>query len=61
QSPPHIIERGRPSKRDFMSSIVKEQNQGGTSSRGSYKCRHCGEVDHNAAYHKQKGTKGIDN
>ncbi|RIB18275.1 hypothetical protein C2G38_2037038 [Gigaspora rosea] len=74
QNPPRIIGRGRPSKRRFMSSIEKEQNQRGTSSknwrgissrglktrrgtssRGSYKCGQCGDVGHNAAYHKQKG------
>ncbi|CAG8580532.1 17513_t:CDS:2 [Dentiscutata erythropus] len=51
QNPARVIGRGRPSKRRYMSSIEKEQSYRRTS-RGIYKCRQCGEVDHNSAYHK---------
>ncbi|CAG8603705.1 17887_t:CDS:2, partial [Cetraspora pellucida] len=42
QNPLHIIGKGRPSKRRYKSSIEKEQSQGKTSSRSSYKCCQCG-------------------
>ncbi|CAG8666508.1 17560_t:CDS:1 [Gigaspora rosea] len=54
QNPAHVIKRGKPSKRCYMSSTKKKRSRGGTSSRGTYKCGRCGEVGHNAAFHKRK-------
>ncbi|CAG8741566.1 5206_t:CDS:2 [Gigaspora margarita] len=36
---------------------ISLKNRGETSSRGSYKCGQCGDVGHNAAYHKRKGRE----
>ncbi|CAG8579404.1 15656_t:CDS:1, partial [Gigaspora rosea] len=58
QNPTRVIGRGRPPKSHFKSSIEKEQNQRGAA-KCSYKCEQCGEVGHNAAYHKSKRKKII--
>ncbi|KAF0497265.1 protein far1-related sequence 11-like isoform x1 [Gigaspora margarita] len=53
QNPSKAIGRGRPPKRRYESSIEKEQSRGGNSTRGPYKCGTCGQVGHNAAFHKK--------
>ncbi|CAG8825061.1 10156_t:CDS:1, partial [Gigaspora rosea] len=53
QNPNHVKGKRRPPKSRFKSSIEK-QSRKEKSSRGTYKCGQCGELDHNAAYHKRK-------
>ncbi|CAG8627887.1 13833_t:CDS:2 [Cetraspora pellucida] len=55
QNPSKVACKGRPLKRRYISSIEKEQKQkrGGSSVQGSYKCRMCGQLGHNSAFHKK--------
>ncbi|CAG8525742.1 41191_t:CDS:2 [Gigaspora margarita] len=56
KNPNKVTGRGRPPKRRYLSSVEKEQSaRGGSKTRGSYKCRVCQQVGHNAAFHK--GTR----
>ncbi|RIB15466.1 hypothetical protein C2G38_2319445 [Gigaspora rosea] len=57
QNPLHVVSKGRPSNRRYVSSDEKEQKHSGTSIYKSYKCRICGQLGHNAAFHKKK-TRG---
>ncbi|RIB26029.1 hypothetical protein C2G38_2030572 [Gigaspora rosea] len=54
QNPLHVVGKGRPSNRRYVSSVEKEQKRGGASIRKSYKCRICGQLGHNAAFHKKR-------
>ncbi|CAG8665030.1 34768_t:CDS:2, partial [Racocetra persica] len=54
QNPTRVIGKRRPTKRHYKSSIEKQQNRQRTL-KGIYRCRQCGKVGHNTAYHKQKG------
>ncbi|RIB12488.1 hypothetical protein C2G38_2041785 [Gigaspora rosea] len=52
-----VTGRGRPRKRWYLSSVEKEQGLcGKPKTRGSYKCRVCQQVEHNAAFHKSMGN-----
>ncbi|KAF0432156.1 protein far1-related sequence 11-like isoform x1 [Gigaspora margarita] len=53
QNPSKAIGRGRPPKHRYESSIEKVQSCNGNSTRGPYKCCTCGQVGHNAAFHKK--------
>jgi hypothetical protein len=53
-----VITKGRPPKRRYLSSVEKEQGARGKSkTRGSYKCRVCNGIGHNAAFHKNASNK----
>ncbi|RHZ89158.1 hypothetical protein Glove_18g82 [Diversispora epigaea] len=53
KNPNKVTNKGRPSKRRYLSSVEKEQgSRGGSKTRGSYRCRVCNQVGHNAAFHK---------
>ncbi|CAB4385522.1 unnamed protein product [Rhizophagus irregularis] len=55
KNPNKVINKGRPPKRRYMSSV--EKSQGIPKTRGSYKCRVCNGIGHNAAFHKNTGNK----
>ncbi|CAB4423407.1 unnamed protein product [Rhizophagus irregularis] len=55
KNPNKVINKGRPSKRRYMSSV--EKSRGIPKTRGSYKCRVCNGIRHNAAFHKNTGNK----
>ena len=58
KNPNKIVTKGRPLKRRYLSSIEKEQGtRGKPKTRGSYRCRVCNGVGHNAAFHKSAGNK----
>ncbi|CAB5381742.1 unnamed protein product [Rhizophagus irregularis] len=50
KNPNKVINKGRPPKRRYMSSVEKSREIPKT--RGSYKCRVCNGIGHNAAFHK---------
>ncbi|RHZ53322.1 hypothetical protein Glove_443g1 [Diversispora epigaea] len=53
KNPNKVTNKGCPSKRRYLSSVEKEQgSRGGSKTRGSYRCRVCNQVGHNAAFHK---------
>ena len=55
ENPNRVITKGRPPKRRYLSSIEKAQGvRGRPKTRGSYRCRVCNGVGHNAAFHKNK-------
>ncbi|RHZ72158.1 hypothetical protein Glove_245g27 [Diversispora epigaea] len=59
KNPNKAVHKGRPSKRRYLSSVKKEQgSRGGPKTRGSYRCRVCNQVGHNAAFHKSTGDTG---
>ncbi|CAB4425742.1 unnamed protein product [Rhizophagus irregularis] len=55
KNPNKVINKGRPPKRRYMSSVEKSREIPKT--RGSYKCRVCNGIGHNAAFHKNTGNK----
>ncbi|RIB22697.1 hypothetical protein C2G38_2033379 [Gigaspora rosea] len=56
KNPNKVDIKGRPPKRQYISSVEKEQgHRGGSKSRGTYKCGICNQMGHNAAFHKNKG------
>jgi len=58
KNPNKIVTKGRPPKRRYLSSIEKEQGtRGKPKTRGSYRCRVCNGIGHNAAFHKSAGNK----
>lgn len=53
RNPSKVVTKGRPPKRRYLSSAEKEQGtRGKPKTRGSYRCRICNGVGHNAAFHK---------
>lgn len=58
KNPNKVTNKGRPPKRRYMSSVEKIQGSRGIpKTRGSYKCRVCNGIGHNAAFHKKSGNK----
>jgi hypothetical protein len=55
KNPNKVINKGQPLKRRYMSSA--EKSRGIPKTRGSYKCRVCNGIGHNAAFHKNTGNK----
>ncbi|CAB5291787.1 unnamed protein product [Rhizophagus irregularis] len=53
-----VITKGQPPNQRYLSSVEKEQNaRGKPKTRGSYKCRVCNGIGHNAAFHKNVSNK----
>ncbi|CAB4400931.1 unnamed protein product [Rhizophagus irregularis] len=55
KNPNKVINKGRPPKRRYMSSVEKSREIPKT--RGSYKCHVCNGIGHNITFHKNIGNK----
>lgn len=54
KNPPKVVDRVRPNKQRYISSVEKKQKHGGSSTQRSYKCGTCGKAGHNSAFHKKR-------